>query len=82
MFYDRAALHTIIFVLKDKLNRSGADFDAKKEKINQLKKTVERLKDEIERIEDEVKQYTIRKQKVYAIQRFFFLINRIVNAYN
>ncbi|RUS21454.1 hypothetical protein BC937DRAFT_92655 [Endogone sp. FLAS-F59071] len=51
---------------EDKLNRSGADFDAKKEKINQLKKTVERLKDEVERIEEEIQQYTIRKQKELA----------------
>ncbi|CAG8465644.1 10085_t:CDS:10, partial [Dentiscutata heterogama] len=48
---------------QDKLDRSGADLEAKKVKVQELLEFNERLKDEITYLEEDIRQTTLNKEK-------------------
>ncbi|CAG8514249.1 5838_t:CDS:10 [Acaulospora colombiana] len=48
---------------KDKLDKSGADFDAKRAKVHDLEMLNEQLKMELEHLEEDIKQTTRNKEK-------------------
>lgn len=49
--------------LKEKLNRSVADLDAKKAKITEIEETIARTKMEITNLEEDIKDITLRREK-------------------
>ncbi|CAG8747112.1 24490_t:CDS:10, partial [Racocetra persica] len=48
---------------QEKLDRSGADFEAKKVKVQELLEFNEKLKDEIAYLEEDIRQTTLNKEK-------------------
>ena len=62
-------INIFIFLFKEKLDKSGADVDTKKNKIQDLETFSERLKDEIVYLEEDIKQTVLNKEKVLCAFR-------------
>jgi structural maintenance of chromosome 2 len=50
-------------LVKEKLNRSVADLDAKKARITEIEETITRTKTEITNLEEDIKDITLRREK-------------------
>ncbi|CAG8468833.1 11655_t:CDS:10 [Ambispora gerdemannii] len=67
---------------EDKLHRSGADFEAKKEKIRDMEELVENLKEEIAHIENEVRRLMTKKEKEFGNSGNFQELEKKVKEYS
>ena len=73
IFYKFTNVFIILF--KEKLDKSGADVEAKKNKIQGLEMYSERLKEEIVYLEEDIKQTVSNKEKVLCAALYSLIIS-------
>ena len=71
---------SFLLLFKKKLNKSGADVEATKNKIRDLEMSSERLKEEIAYLEDDIKQAISNKEKVFYAYVDFYINLHLNNS--